>query len=113
MRPPLAKAACGSRPARSWSSSPSAITGALRRAMRGFLPSHRHGPHTEFLTVPTGQDHLLAVTLPTAAPPFLDATDIALVHLDGARQPVALGSHHRPPQFLQHRPGGLLAGEPE
>src|SRR3954453_11790507 len=52
MRPSLAKAVCGSRPARSWSSSSSAITGALRRAMRGFLPSHRHGPHTKFPTGP-------------------------------------------------------------
>src|SRR3954454_17793468 len=52
MRPSLAKAVCGSRPARSRSSSSSAITGALRRAMRGFLPSHRHGPHTKFPTGP-------------------------------------------------------------
>src|SRR4051812_9702920 len=52
MRPSLAKAVCGSRPARSWSSSSSAITGALRRAMCGFLPSHRHGPHTKFPTGP-------------------------------------------------------------
>src|SRR4051794_22275766 len=28
------------------------MIGALRRAMCGFLPSRRHGPHTEFLTVP-------------------------------------------------------------
>ena len=28
-----------------------------------------------------------------------------LVELDGARKPVALGSHHRSPQLLQHRPG--------
>ena len=31
------------------------------------------------------QDHLLAVALPTAAPPFLDPTDMGLVQLDGAR----------------------------
>src|SRR4051795_5740518 len=57
MRPSLAKAVCGSRPARSRSSSSSAITGALRRAMRGFLPSHRHGPHTKFPTGPAGRPH--------------------------------------------------------
>jgi hypothetical protein len=28
------------------------MTGDLRRAMRGFLPSHRHGPHTEITTDP-------------------------------------------------------------
>jgi hypothetical protein len=34
------------------------MSGALRRAMRGSLSSHRHGPPTEFLTVPSEQDIL-------------------------------------------------------
>ena len=44
---------------------------------------------------------------------FLYPTDIGLVQLDSARQPVALETHHGAAQLLQHRPGGLVAGEPE
>src|SRR3712207_6578934 len=58
MSPPLPRAVRGSRPARSWSSSWSGITGALRRAMRGVPPSLRHGPHTKFPTHPRLLEHL-------------------------------------------------------
>ena len=59
VRGTVAKGRADHGPARSRSSSSSGITGALRRAMRGFLPSHRHRPHTEFLTVPGGRHHIV------------------------------------------------------
>src|SRR3982750_1839892 len=60
-----------------------------------------------------GQDRLLAVALPAAAPPFLDPAYIGLVQLHRARKSVALGSKHRATQLLQHGPGRLVTSQPE
>ena len=42
-------------------------------------------------------------------PAAVEASDKALIHLDGARQRLALGSHHRHPVALEHRPGHSVA----
>jgi hypothetical protein len=60
-----------------------------------------------------GHDRLLAVALPATAPPSLDPTGMGLAQLRRARKPVALGSRHRKPKLLQHRPGRLVASKPK
>ena len=52
-------------------------------------------------------EHLLAL-LPSSAKSWLQTTDVGLVCLDPARQPLAARPHARASQPLQHRPGGLV-----
>src|SRR5580704_8644466 len=40
-------------------------------------------------------------------------TPVSLVHLDDAIQPVPTRTNHSPAQFMQHRPGGLIAAQAE
>jgi len=41
------------------------------------------------------------------------AADIGFVDLDGAREPIPAGSNHRPAQFVEPRPGCLVATQPK
>src|ERR1022692_2886943 len=41
------------------------------------------------------------------------SSPVGLVHLDNAIQPVAAGSNHGAAQFMQHRPGRLVAAQAE
>ena len=93
-KPSRPSADCGSRPARSWSSNSSGIRGALRRAMRGLLPSRCHGPHTEFLTVPQlagpGEHGLAAIAVAAVGSPFGCLAAQMVVHL-GVQRPFSQG----------------------
>lgn len=57
-------------------------------------------------------EHLLAV-LATALEAFLVAAEEELVDLDLFLEQLAAGGNHRRPQLVQHRPGRLMATEPE
>jgi len=49
----------------------------------------------------------------TASFPRLLSTDIHLVNLDGAGEPISSGPHHRTPQLVQPRPRRLIAAQPK
>ena len=57
-------------------------------------------------------DQRLVFRLSTAHP-FLGASQIALIHLDGTCQPFATGPDHRPPQLMQTSPSRLVAAPSE
>src|SRR5712691_4453709 len=40
------------------------------------------------------------------------AADVSLVDLDSLPERLAIGTHHRPTQLLQHRPGRLISANP-
>ena len=44
---------------------------------------------------------------------FLRTAQVGLVHFHPARQPIATGSNHRAPQFVQPRPGGPITTQSE
>src|SRR6266496_2070245 len=45
--------------------------------------------------------------------PLFSAADIGFVDLDGAREAIPAGSNHRPAQFVEPRPGCLVATQPK
>src|SRR5271169_2544050 len=54
---------------------------------------------------------LISVRLANCA--SLLPTPVSLVYLDDAIQPLPTRSNHGPAQFMQHRPSGLIAAQPE
>jgi hypothetical protein len=64
------------------------------------------------LDLDSDRDDRLGVGLPTEHPSF-DSTQVRLVNLDVARQPVASGAHHRGPVAVQHRPRRLVGPQPQ
>src|ERR1700723_683126 len=60
-----------------------------------------------------GDDNQSLDLRPPADCASLLPTPVSLVHLDGAIQPVPTRTNHSPAQFMQHRPGGLIAAQAE
>ena len=58
------------------------------------------------------RDDRLGVGLP-AEHPALNPTQICLIDLDVARQPLPAGTHHRRPVAVQHRPRRLVGPQPQ
>src|ERR1039458_5754313 len=60
----------------------------------------------------TNASDALSLRPPADCAGFL-SSPVGLVHLDNAIQPVAAGSNHGAAQFMQHRPGRLIAAQAE
>ena len=61
----------------------------------------------------TDDDGLVAVPLTSATESLLGPAHVRFVHLDGAREAVSFGAHHRAAELLHHRPSRLVPVEPE
>ena len=76
----------------------------MRPKPLGLEHLHReHDQHLGRLVLPAGAARLIAV----------GDGQVGLVDLDHALQSIAIGPHHRPAKPMQHRPGGLVAAQPE
>src|SRR5260370_11142761 len=60
-----------------------------------------------------GDDNQSLDLRPPADCASLLPTPVSLVYLDDANQPVPTRTNHGPAQFMQHRPGGLIAAQAE
>src|SRR5271157_12924 len=60
-----------------------------------------------------GDDNHSLDLRPPANCASLLSTPVSLVYLDDAIQPFPTRSNHGPAQFMQHRPSGLIAAQPE
>src|SRR2546425_11885648 len=82
-----------------------------RRSVWHYLeadPSGSHPPHLD-----GGHDERLLTQLAAAAQPGLRPAHVALVHLHPLVQQLAVWAHHGASELLEHRPGCLVAADPQ
>src|SRR5580700_3638469 len=80
---------------------------------RGVL-DHAHANSTDAFSVRLRRHHNQSLVLNSPAyNTFLGTAPVGLVNFHPTRQPIAAGSNHRAPQFMQPRPGGPITAQSE